>query len=234
MLCSSPPPCRPGLPMPTLARLLAASTHRERVAGRRLARRSGLSDEAALRDVLTTVAGTQTLLMLVAARESENAQAAARLALRREQKAAARLAIAAARKPDPAAWLAWFDGSSHPNPGRLGIGARLQAPTGEATEICRPAGHGDSNEAEFLALIAVLEAALAAGAMRLVVYGDSRVVLDALAQPDKQPVSAHLRILCETARQRAAQFGELRLCWIPRHRNGAADALSQRAVGMSG
>lgn len=129
---------------------------------------------------------------------------------------------------DAATWLAWFDGAAHPNPGKIGIGGVIISPTGEVTNLCSTAGHGDSSDAEYRALVAVLKAALALDAKKLVVYGDSRVVID-----DVQTHGACAFVLThyrEEARTLLAQFAEIRFVWIPRKKNTAADALSQQAV----
>ncbi len=64
---------------------------------------------------------------------------------------------------------------------------------------------------------------------QLVVYGDSLVIID-----DMKPGAAALAKGLAGERARAtgliAQMTEVELRWIPRHRNGAADLLSQRAV----
>ena len=126
-------------------------------------------------------------------------------------------------------WRAWFDGSAHPNPGRCGIGALLTGPGGERIEISRPAGYGNSSEAEYQALIALLETAVRAGANGMTVYGDSQVVInDVQAAPDGQaPVLGELR---SKAVALIAQLEDVTLRWIPRRKNPEADALSQRAV----
>jgi len=215
--------------MPTYARLIAVAYQRERSASRRLTLRAGMSSEQALRQTMTDMAGCQSLMELVCERERAVALTAAALAQRRSEKAAQRCARLAAAQPDPAAWLAWFDGACHPNPGKIGIGGLLRSPEGTLTEICRTAGHGDSNEAEYLALIAVLEAALEAGAHILAVHGDSRVVIDALMHAHP---ATHLREHSLRARALAAQLESVTMTWIPRHKNSAADALSQRAIGF--
>jgi ribonuclease HI len=128
----------------------------------------------------------------------------------------------------PTAWRAWFDGSAHPNPGDCGIGALLAGPGGERIEISRAAGYGNSSEAEYRALLALLDAAVARGAHGLTIYGDSKVVIDDVNGPD-----ATAAVSLHTYRQAAlaliAQLRGVTLRWIPRHKNGEADALSQRA-----
>ena len=140
-----------------------------------------------------------------------------------------------ARQPvpaSPAAWHAWFDGSAHPNPGRIGIGVLLSGPAGERVEISRRAGHGSSGDAEYLALIAALEKAVELGVAELLLYGDSQVVVhDVLLAP------RHGARILEEHRLRAAQLraalAQVQVRWVPRHRNGDADRLSQQAVRES-
>jgi ribonuclease HI len=154
---------------------------------------------------------------------------AQRDAARDARRAAARARRATVHEGRPTAWRAWFDGSARPNPGQCGIGAVLRGPAGVAVELARPAGHGNSSEAEYCALIAVLEAALAHGADELTVYGDSRVVIDDLGGPDAFAAPA-LAACRAVAQGLAARIPQLTLRWIPRHKNLEADALSRRAT----
>ena len=151
-----------------------------------------------------------------------SAVSARKAQLRREQHAA--------RRQDdggPLAWRGWFDGSAHPNPGRLGIGALLLGPHGERIEISEPAGDGDSSDAEYAALTALLQAALLVKPAQLLLHGDSQVVIhDVLGTA----------VVKGLAVERAAvlalmeQLPQVSLRWVPRHRNGEADRLSQRAI----
>lgn len=208
--------------------LQGAANRGELAASRKLAVRTGLSPEDALRATLTASAGAAGLAALLDARAALRAGETAR-ALARQ---AARTAAAARRRVRhegaPTAWRAWFDGSARPNPGHCGIGARLLGPDGQLVDLSRPAGYGNSSEAEYLALIAVLEAALAQDARELTVYGDSRVVIDDVAAPPQagapslQPYRARVHALL-------ARLPGAALRWVPRHKNREADALSQRA-----
>jgi ribonuclease HI len=210
--------------MNDLASLLALSYKTERAASRRLMAASGLEEIEALRRTLTISAGRQGLVALLAQRAASQQLIAARAAAR---------ATAQARRhtpPDPTVtpWRAWFDGSAHPNPGRCGIGALLLGPDDQRIEIARAAGYGNSSEAEYRALIALLEAAVSAGAHGLTIYGDSRVVIDDV----HVQAAESLRPLHAAAHSLLAQLRDVRLRWIPRHKNGAADALSQRGSAM--
>lgn len=197
----------------------------ERAASRRLAHAEGLSAGQALRRTLELAAGAAGLAALVEVRTGLLAAQAARDAARASAKAAA----SAKRDPQPTAWRAWFDGSAKPNPGRCGIGVRIEGPDGVLIELARPAGHGNSSEAEYRALIALLETAVAHGAHPLTVHGDSRVVIDDVTGPDlyAAPALAGYRA---RALALLGRLPDVRLRWVPRHKNTGADALSQRAL----
>ena len=106
---------------------------------------------------------------------------------------------------------------------------RIEGPDGRVIELSRPAGHGNSSEAEYRALIALLETALAHGAHELTVLGDSRVVIDDVTGPDlyAAPALAGCRA---RALALLVLLPDVRLRWVPRHKNTGADALSQRAL----
>ena len=209
--------------------LCAIAYHGERVAGRRLAARTGVTEHAALLSTLEHAAGAQGLAALTAARRALKAAAHARTKMRAEQKARDKAARAARHDGAATAWRGWFDGSAHPNPGRCGIGALLLGPGGERIAVSCAAGYGNSSEAEYLALIALLDAALAAGARGLTLYGDSQVVINDVTQGDARGAHA-LAELRARARALIGKLGEVVVRWIPRHKNGAADALSQSAI----
>jgi ribonuclease HI len=218
--------------MSTVEELRRAAYKTELVLSRRLMRNSALAERDALIQILER--SGLPLAQLLIERARAQAGHAARKAARHQQKEEA-LAQKRARKQmenvaylDPAVWLGWFDGSAHPNPGRIGIGGVLRKPDGELFEHCAAAGHGDSNQAEYLALIAVLELALRLKATPLIICGDSRVVIDSLRSDSH---AGSLSDYHARARALLLQLPDVTLHWIPRHRNAAADALSQRAFG---
>lgn len=214
------------------AELFDLAYKKEHAAARKLARTAGLSGEAALQQILEIAAGNQSLAELLATRRQLRLQETERISVRRQ---AQQEALARKNKPTaPAdAWLAWFDGSSHPNPGRMGIGGLLQSPEGRTVEISRHVGHGDSSEAEYLALNAVLDAAVTAQPARLVIHGDSQVVIDDIRGTRRPALS--LTEQRERALRSIAQLAHVTFVWIPRHKNTRADELSQYAVRvMSG
>ena len=210
--------------------LCAVAYHGERVASRRLARREGISEADALLATLEAAAGASALPALIEQRLAVQATAAQSALARTNQKSLALAAKMARHNGPPTRWRAWFDGSAHPNPGACGIGAVLTGPAGERIEISRAAGYGNSSEAEYLALIAVLEAAVDAGADELTVYGDSQgVIADACTAPDGGAPS--LRALRLQTQDLMGKIAQVSLRWVPRHKNPAADALSQRGAG---
>ena len=217
--------------MTELDLLEGAANRSELAASRKLAQRTGQPFEEALRTTLGASAGEAGLAALLEARTALRAAEEARALDRR----AAREAAAALRRArhDGALtpWRAWFDGSARPNPGRCGIGARLLGPAGQIVELSEPAGYGNSSEAEYLALIAVLEAASTLGAAELTIYGDSRVVIDDVGAPATHSAAA-LRGYRARVHALLAGLPGASLRWVPRHKNLEADALSQRASLM--
>lgn len=146
--------------------------------------------------------------------------------LRRERKTAAEQA-------PPLAWRGWFDGSAHPNPGKLGIGALLLGPNGERVEISEAAGHGDSSEAEYAALTALLQAAVRVQPAQLLLHGDSQVVINDVLGMTRRPAKG-LETQRAAVHALLAQLPGASLHWVPRHRNGEADRLSQAAIALWG
>lgn len=216
-------------PMITFDELIAAAYKGERTAGRRLAARSGVSEELALREILVQAAGGGGLDVLIAQRACLRESLVLRISNRNAAKARA-LAVKLRRHEGAATpWRAWFDGSAHPNPGQCGIGGVVTGPDGQRIEISRAAGYGNSSEAEYQALIAVLRAASEAGADDLTVYGDSQGVIDDVLGPAGAG-AVSLGALRAVARALMAGIPKVALRWVPRHKNPQADALSQRAV----
>ncbi|MDC8756542.1 ribonuclease HI family protein [Janthinobacterium fluminis] len=216
--------------MPEFEELIAAAHHSERVRARRLARHGAMPERDALRQTLEQAAGTQGLAGLLRERAQERLAEAGRRAAQTARKAEALARKRAGNAAPATAWQAWFDGSAQPNPGRIGIGGLLTSPAGRRIEISRRAGHGSSSEAEYSALIALLEAAVRERPAELLVYGDSRVVID-----DVNRVTAPAASLApQRARADAllARLGQVTLRWIPRHRNAEADRLSQQGAAL--
>lgn len=130
-------------------------------------------------------------------------------------------------------WQAWFDGAAAPNPGPMGLGARLVGPDGQSRELSlRPGRSGCNNEAELLALEALLELALTLGVRHLVVRGDSDFVIRHL-RGEASTAVPHLALLLQRVGARLDAFEAVQLLWVPRHRNNDADRLCRSALGLS-
>lgn len=209
-----------------LATLHAAAFKTELSAARRLTARTGMPEAEALERTLSLSAGSAGLASLLSERQAQRRHAELQAARRQASAAAARNRGAG---PETSAWRAWFDGSARPNPGRCGLGAVLDGPDGQRIELSLDGGYGNSSEAEYRALNAVLRAAIDHGATDLLVLGDSQVVIDDVNAPDGANAST-LGLLRAEALALLARLPQARLRWIPRHKNARADALSQRAV----
>ncbi|KHA77775.1 hypothetical protein NC77_16410 [Janthinobacterium lividum] len=213
-----------------LETLLAAAFKSERTQARRLAALEGITGDAALRRILEQASGTLGLAALLATRlqaHAAEAQCKAQKISDRQQAQAARRVMAV----PASAWRGWFDGSAHPNPGKLGIGALLLGPNGERIEVSEAAGYGSSSDAEYAALTAVLQAALKVRPppVQLLLYGDSQVVINDVL--GTTPLGAKgLETQRATVVALLEQFTDVSLRWLPRHRNGEADRLSQLAI----
>jgi len=120
-----------------------------------------------------------------------------------------------------------------PNPGRMGIGAVLTAPDG-ARHTLSQATHttGCNNEAELLALTLALQELRARGATAVRAYSDNSILVEQLAASEAKPI-VRMAALFDDARALLASFDDARVQWIPRHRNGEADALARAALGFA-
>lgn len=137
---------------------------------------------------------------------------------------------------DALAWVAHCDGGAWPNPGTMALGAVLVSPTGEVHRLSqRLGGSGCNNEAEWQATVATLRQALALGAQALLLHTDSTQVRDHLALDSACPspsLPPALQTWANEARMLAARLASFHVRWVPRHRNGQADALARQALGL--
>ena len=128
-------------------------------------------------------------------------------------------------------WHAAFDGSCSPNPGKCRIAGVLRHPaSGKTVEWVRQAGEGDSSDAEYQALIALLQtlALHCLPGQSASIQGDSQVVIQDVLGTAPRPaaVLSHYR---NEARAILAGFPDWQLRWVPRHRNQEADQLLRQA-----
>lgn len=134
-------------------------------------------------------------------------------------------------------WIIHCDGTSVPNPGRIGIGAVLTAPDGTRHSLSRATGtYGCNNEAEACALIAALQALRSMGVAEgasLSIHSDSSILIAQLGTPHIAAI-ARLAHVFDEARALLATFSQVELHWIPRRRNSEADTLARAALGLPG
>lgn len=130
-------------------------------------------------------------------------------------------------------WIIHCDGSAEPNPGRMGMGAIIAAPDGSRQTISLTSSErGCNNEAELRALMAALLALKADQVPALHIYSDNSVLVAQLDGRGSHPPVARLAGLFDETRALLAGFAQVTLSWIPRHRNGEADALARAAIGL--
>jgi len=118
----------------------------------------------------------------------------------------------------------------------MGMGAVLIEPDGTKHTLSQATtSKGCNNEAELRALIAALREGKALGAKAVLIYCDSRVLVEHLGGLDPKlhvkPI-ARLAGLFVEARALLEAFEQASLQWIPRHCNAQADALARAALGM--
>lgn len=123
------------------------------------------------------------------------------------------------------------DGAARGNPGPAAIGAVLFAPgrLEPAAIISERIGSATNNVAEYRALIAGLQAALAAGVERLVVRLDSELLVRQLTGSYRVKAPG-LKPLHREATALAARFGSIAFEQVPRERNDLADDLANAAL----
>ena len=123
----------------------------------------------------------------------------------------------------------YFDGASRGNPGDAGAGALLVDESGVVLwRAAKYLGKKTNNEAEYNAAILLIKAARERNAKKLLVRGDSKLVVSQLAKQWKINLP-HLRELAQEA-WRAADTMEVTYEWIPREQNKDADKLSNEAI----
>lgn len=115
----------------------------------------------------------------------------------------------------------------------MGLGAVLVAPDGTRHSLSLATdARGCNNEAEARSLMLGLREAQARGATALQIYSDSSLLVAQLGTAAAPPVLRLAALYAEVAAL-LATFAFTSLHWIPRHRNGEADALARAALGLA-
>jgi ribonuclease HI len=135
------------------------------------------------------------------------------------------------REETPGLWTMHFDGAFN-LPG-AGAGAILTSPSGDklfyAVQLCFELGHKVSNNiAEYEGLLAGLRAANALGIKRLIVKGDSQLIVN-FSNKSYIPKDEHMAAYLEELRKMEKCFQGLELKHVPRGENAKADEIAKRA-----
>lgn len=127
-----------------------------------------------------------------------------------------------------------FDGGSRGNPGPAGIGVVLRAEDGTPlVTLGRFIGRATNNVAEYRALITGLEKAVELGAKRIVVRGDSELIVRQMlgVYRVKNP---DLRELYQEAQALYRRFEQAKIEHNYREKNTLADKLANLAMDRKG
>ncbi len=127
----------------------------------------------------------------------------------------------------------YTDGASRGNPGEAAIGVAIEDDEGDVVaSISRRIGLATNNEAEYAAVIAALEKAAEMGVSEVVLMADSELVVKQL-RGEYKVKKAHLKPLIQRVLVLGGRFESLTVRHIPRSRNARADALANKAFGLT-
>lgn len=128
--------------------------------------------------------------------------------------------------------IGYFDGASRGNPGLAGAGACLIDSGKIIWKRAIYLGVKTNNEAEYAALLCLLEGAREKSVSEIEIRGDSRLVVSQVGRKWKINFP-HLRELASRAWELMDGM-DVRLVWVPREENTVADALSNEAIDKRG
>lgn len=123
-----------------------------------------------------------------------------------------------------------FDGGSRGNPGPAGIGIVVRAQDGTPiVTLGRPIGRATNNVAEYRALITAMEEAKKLGAKKIIVRGDSELIIKQM-RGEYRVKHPDMRELFDEAQFLLHQFDEAKIEHNLRHKNELADKLANLAM----
>jgi probable phosphoglycerate mutase len=126
--------------------------------------------------------------------------------------------------------VAYCDGGSRGNPGPAGFGVYIQDATGGVlAELSQYLGKRTNNFAEYSALLAALEFAIAKGHGSLRVVSDSELMVKQI-KGQYRVNSPELRPLYEEAKRRITQLQRFQIQHVLRDKNKHADRLANVAM----
>jgi len=123
-----------------------------------------------------------------------------------------------------------FDGGSRGNPGPAGVGVVVRSQDGTPlVTLGRFIGHATNNVAEYRALISALEKAKELGAKRILIRGDSELIIKQM-RGEYRVKNADLRELYDEAQFLLHQFDQAGFQHNLRDKNKLADRLANLAM----
>jgi ribonuclease HI len=123
-----------------------------------------------------------------------------------------------------------FDGGSRGNPGPAGIGVVVRSADGTPlVTLGRFIGRATNNVAEYRALITALQKARELGAKKVVIRGDSELVVRQM-RGEYRVKNADLRTLYDEAQDLLHGFAHATIDHNYRHKNALADKLANLAM----
>lgn len=128
-----------------------------------------------------------------------------------------------------APWALFFDGGSIGNPGPSAGAAVLTRPDGEILRASQFLARATNNQAEYAGFLCGLRLAREAGAPRLDVKGDSKLVVCQFTGEWRAKEPPLQKLLAE-AKELARAFASVDIAWIPRAENAEADLEVRRCL----
>jgi len=123
-----------------------------------------------------------------------------------------------------------FDGGSRGNPGPAGIGVVVAAEDGTPlVTLGRFIGRATNNVAEYRALITALEQAKNLGAKRIIIRGDSELVVKQM-RGEYKVKHPDMKVLFAEAQSLLGEFEHAKIEHNLRHKNELADRLANMAM----
>ena len=127
-----------------------------------------------------------------------------------------------------------FDGGSRGNPGPAGIGVVLTADDGTPIfTLGRFIGRCTNNVAEYTALITGLEEALKLGVKKLIVRGDSELIIKQM-KGEYRVKHPDMKVLFDKAKALISRFADVKITHNLREHNELADKLANLAMDRKG
>ncbi len=124
-------------------------------------------------------------------------------------------------------YIGYFDGSSIPNPGKMTIGGKIvDEKNNTICSYSKSLGEGTNNIAEYLSLIELVQYAIGKGIKKIIIKGDSLLVVNQVNGTWKAKDSK-MKMLRNEVLDSLNYFDEWKLEHIRREFNKEADSLTR-------